>query len=83
MERIVNAKQLRSSLPRIVEGVRRGERYTVIYRSRPAFRIVPARDEDIADGELADDPIYGAAAVGASKDRRSSADHDALLYGRE
>ena len=39
MDRVINAKELRSSLPRIVERVRRGERFTVVYRSRPALRL--------------------------------------------
>lgn len=41
MDKTINAKELRASLPRIVERVRRGERFTVLYRSRPAFP--PAR----------------------------------------
>jgi len=34
----INAKQLRASLPKLVESVRRGARYTVLYRSRRAFQ---------------------------------------------
>jgi len=41
MDKIINTKQLRASLSRIVERVRRGERFTVLYRNRPALRIVP------------------------------------------
>ena len=37
----INAKRLRGSLPEVVERVRKGTRFTVIYRSRPAFQIVP------------------------------------------
>ena len=82
MERTINAKQLRASLPEMVERVRRGERFTVLYRSRPAFRIVPVGDEH-AEGELAleDDPIYRAEPVGRSTDGLSSRDHDRILYG--
>lgn len=40
-ETIINAKQLRASLPEIIEGVKQGKHFTVLYRSRPAFRIVP------------------------------------------
>ncbi len=83
MERTINAKELRASLPRIVERVRRGERFTVIYRSRPAFRLVPAGEIDASyELALADDPLYRARAVGTSTDGLRSSDHDAVLYGK-
>lgn len=78
----INAKQLRASLPEVVERVRKGTRFTVIYRSRPAFQIVPTGEMDTAAGALADDSLYRAAAVGRSRDGQSAADHDAALYGR-
>jgi antitoxin (DNA-binding transcriptional repressor) of toxin-antitoxin stability system len=77
---VINAKELRASLPRVVEEVRRGARFTVLYRSRPAFRIVPTDDEAESAGPLDSDPLYRARAVGRSVDGSSSADHDALLY---
>lgn len=78
----INAKQLRASLPDVVERVRRGTRFTVIYRSRPAFQIVPVNEAEYAAGALTDDPLYRAGAVGRSSDGRTAADHDAALYGR-
>ena len=39
----INAKRLRATLPDVVERVRKGTRFTVIYRSRPAFQIVTCR----------------------------------------
>ena len=59
MDRTINAKQLRASLPEMVRRVRQGERFTVLYRSRPAFRIVPITDER-AEQELPleDDTLY-------------------------
>ena len=82
MDRTINAKQLRASLPETVKRVRRGERFTVLYRSRPAFRIVPV-EEGLAEAAapLAEDPIYRACAVGRSSDGLSSRDHDRVLYG--
>ena len=82
MERTINAKQLRASLPETVRRVRRGERFTVLYRSRPAFRIVPV-EEGLAEtaAPLAEDPLYRARAVGRSSDGRASRDHDRILYG--
>jgi prevent-host-death family protein len=77
----INAKRLRASLPDVVERVRRGTRFTVIYRSRPAFQIVPVNDTEQMDVALTDDPLYRAPAVGRSKDGRASADHDSVLYG--
>jgi len=82
MDRTINAKELRASLPKIVDRVRRGERFTVLYRSRPALRIVPVSDETLAESPLADDPLFGAEAVGKSSDGLSSRDHDGVLYGR-
>jgi prevent-host-death family protein len=81
MTSTINAKELRASLPRIVARVRKGARYTVIYRSRPAFRIVPV-DEPATEVPLEDDPLYRAGPVGRSRDGRTAADHDADIYGR-
>lgn len=78
----INAKRLRASLPDVVERVRKGTRFTVIYRSRPAFQIVPVNDAGDAAVALEDDPLYGAEAVGSSSDGRTSTDHDAVLYPR-
>jgi antitoxin (DNA-binding transcriptional repressor) of toxin-antitoxin stability system len=82
MDRTINAKELRASLPRIVERVRRGERFTVLYRSRPSLRIVPVTDEALGDLPLEEDPLYRAKAVGASSDGLTAGDHDRILYGR-
>jgi len=78
----INAKRLRATLPEVVERVRKGTRFTVIYRSRPAFQIVPVDATGSASSSLADDPLYRAQAVGSSDDGRRSVDHDAVLYPR-
>ena len=78
----INAKRLRATLPDVVERVRKGTRFTVIYRSRPAFQIVPVNDSGVARAALADDPLYRARALGSSSDGRTAADHDAILYRR-
>jgi antitoxin (DNA-binding transcriptional repressor) of toxin-antitoxin stability system len=78
----INAKQLRASLPEVVDRVRKGTRFTVIYRSRPAFQIVPPDEAGVSAGALADDSLYRAKAVGRSSDRSTAADHDAVLYRR-
>jgi antitoxin (DNA-binding transcriptional repressor) of toxin-antitoxin stability system len=78
----INAKRLRGSLPEVVARVRRGTRFTVIYRSRPAFQIVPVNEAEQERGALADDPLYHAPAVGRSSDGRTAADHDRILYER-
>ena len=77
----INAKQLRASLPKLVERIRQGARFTVLYRSRRAFQIVPVDDADAPRGALRSDPLYRAKAVGRSTDGRTAADHDAMLYG--
>ncbi len=78
----INAKRLRATLPDVVKRVRKGTRFTVIYRSRPAFQIVPVNDAGDASVALTDDPIYRAEAVGSSTDGRTSTDHNAILYPR-
>ena len=78
----INAKQLRASLPKIVQRVRRGERFVVLYRSRPAFELVPVGDTVEGSIALKDEPLYRAGPVGRSTDGRSSADHDDVLYGK-
>lgn len=78
----INAKRLRASLPEVVERVRKGTRFTVLYRSRPAFQIVPVDAAEHAPAALTDDPLYHAHAVGRSRDGRTAAEHDAVLYGR-
>ncbi|MBI4660720.1 MAG: hypothetical protein HY735_17930 [Verrucomicrobia bacterium] len=82
MNTLISAKELRASLPAVVEKVRRGARFTVLYRSRPAFQVVPVDDSPGEASDLERDSLYRARAVGRSKDRRSAADHDALLYGK-
>ena len=82
MNTVINAKELRASLPEVVEKVRRGARFTVLYRSRPAFQVVPVEAIANSRGDLEGDPLYRAKPVGRSTDGRSAADHDSILYGR-
>jgi antitoxin (DNA-binding transcriptional repressor) of toxin-antitoxin stability system len=81
MNTVINAKQLRASLPEIVRRVRKGARFTVLYRSSPAFQIVPADEAGQAEVVLEADTLYQAKPVGRSTDRRTAADHDEDLYG--
>ena len=82
MSIVINAKQLRASLPKLVERVRKGARFTVLYRSRPAFQIVPIDEGEVPRTPLEADSLYRAGPVGRSSDRRTAADHDDVLYGR-
>jgi antitoxin (DNA-binding transcriptional repressor) of toxin-antitoxin stability system len=81
MQTVINAKTLRSELQSVIRRVQKGERFTVLYRSRPVCEIVPVSAGPPA-GDLKDEPLYGAEAVGRSRDGRTSADHDEVLYGR-
>jgi prevent-host-death family protein len=81
MKTVINVKELRASLPSVVRRVRRGERITVLYRSRPAFQIVPVDDVGAPANPLEEDSLFHAEAVGRSRDSRSAAEHDATLYG--
>lgn len=76
----ISAKQLRASLPEVVERVRKGARFTVIYRSRPAFQIIPIGEADEAATPLEEDPLFEAEAVGASADGLTAAAHDVVLF---
>jgi prevent-host-death family protein len=80
MNEVINAKELRATLPDVVAKVRRGARFTVLYRSRPAFQVVPVDAADEPEDSLKTDPLYRARPVGRSTDRRSAADHDTVLY---
>jgi prevent-host-death family protein len=82
MNILINAKQLRASLPKLVARVRKGARFTVLYRSRPAFQIVPVDETEAPRTPLESDPLYRAKAVGRSTDGRTAAEHDASLYER-
>jgi antitoxin (DNA-binding transcriptional repressor) of toxin-antitoxin stability system len=82
MNKLISAKQLRSSLPEVVKKVRRGARFTVLYRSQPAFQVVPVDAPLETADDLKHEPLYRAKAVGRSSDGRSAAEHDALLYGQ-
>ena len=82
MNIIINVKELRASLPKLVERVRKGARFTVLYRSHPAFQIVPVDEVEVPRIPLEADPLYRARAVGRSSDGRTAAEHDDSLYGR-
>ena len=83
MQKTINTKELRATLPQIVESVKRGEHFTVLYRSRPAFRIVPLDDVDRISCPLSKDPLYHAGALGESTDGLTAADRDTILYGAD
>jgi len=82
MNQLINAKELRASLPEVVKKVRRGVRFTVLYRSRPAFHLIPIDAPEQSPQSLKDDPLYRAPALGSSEDGDSAADHDKVLYGK-
>ena len=80
MPEIINAKQLRARLREVVERVRHGERFTVLYRSRPAFDIVPVGSPPRGSTPLQADPLYQAPPVGASESGDVAERHDEVLY---
>ncbi len=82
MRKVIGAKTLRNNLREILQRVRHGERFTVLYRSRPVCQIVPLESAEVEPGPLEDDPLYRAPALGRSRDGKSSSDHDEILYGR-
>jgi prevent-host-death family protein len=81
METTINTKELRALLPDLVKRVRKGARFTVLYRSRPAFRIVPVDESQETLCPLEDDPIYKMKPLCRSTDGLNSTDHDKVIYG--
>ncbi len=82
MSTLINVKELRRRLPDVVGRVKKGTRFTVLYRSRPAFEIVPVDATSVPQDELESDSLYRAPALGRSRDGLSARDHDAVLYGK-
>ncbi|MDE0404969.1 MAG: hypothetical protein OXI53_06625 [Nitrospira sp.] len=80
MPEMISAKQLRERLYDVVEKVRHGKRFTVLYRSRPAFDIVPVDSPPLDSIPLESDTLYQAQAVGASESGDAAARHDEVLY---
>ena len=80
MSKVISAKRLRDELGKVVEMVRKGQRFTVLYRSRPAFQILPVDADGLEMGPLEQDSLYQAEAVGRSADGLTSVDHDRVLY---
>ena len=82
MKSTINAKTLRLNLAEVIGRVQKGERFTVLYRSRPVCEVVPVESEKLGTGTAENDSLYQAPAVGRSSDGRTAADHDEVLYGK-
>ena len=80
MPEMLSAKRLREQLRDVVEKVRHGKRFTVLYRSRPAFDIVPVGSPPVESVPLESDPLYRAAPVGWCESGDAATRHDELLY---
>ncbi len=81
MTATINARELRRDLAEVVRRVRQGQHFTVLYRSRVAFDIVPPGESRGTKGDLAQDSIFKAPPVGSSADGRLALKHDEALYG--
>lgn len=82
MQKTITAKTLRADLQAVLDRVRRGERFTVLYRNRAVCRLVPIEETEEPLQSVQEDPLYRAEAVGRSADGLAAADHDAVLYGQ-
>ena len=80
METIISAKTLRNELAAVMQRVQKGERFTVLYRSRAVCRLVPVDSDEPVSGRPEEDSLYRAAALGRSTDGLSAEDHDSILY---
>lgn len=81
MQKFINTKTLRSELGNVLERVCKGERFTVLYRSRPVWQLIPPDEPTRPQQALEHDSLYGAPAVGPSDDGKTGIDHDEFLYG--
>jgi antitoxin (DNA-binding transcriptional repressor) of toxin-antitoxin stability system len=77
----INTKQLRGQLARIIERTRRGARFLVLHRSRPAFQIIPPEARHGSLPPLKEDPVYRTEALGRSKGGLRAAEYDRVIYG--
>ncbi len=82
LEKTINIRQLRGELASIIDQVRKGIRFTVLYRSRPAFRIVPIDGQVSGKTDYQDDPLYQAKPLGRPREHVAELHHDEILYGR-
>ena len=80
MKMIINVRQLRAHLQEVVQQVRKGSRFTVLYRSHPAFAIVPVNEMNVEESDLISDPLYQAGPVGNSESGTAARQHDEVLY---
>ncbi|MDE0110653.1 MAG: type II toxin-antitoxin system prevent-host-death family antitoxin [Bryobacterales bacterium] len=80
MPEVINAKQLREQFQEVVDRVRRGGRFTVLYRNRPAFDIVPVGKPPLDSVPVESDPPYRATPVGASDSGDAATQNDEVLY---
>ena len=81
MDKTISAKDLRTTLPEVVRRVSKGQRFLVLYRSRPAFRIVPVSARDVERLPLEEDPLYRAGSLVRSDDGLTAEDADSVVYG--
>jgi hypothetical protein len=79
---MINAKQLRLTLPKIVKKIQNGSSFTVLYRSKPAFRMIGMDDASVELSPFKSDSLYKAGAVGKSSERNLSVNHDQILYSK-
>jgi antitoxin (DNA-binding transcriptional repressor) of toxin-antitoxin stability system len=80
MNIMITAKELWASLPDVVDKVRGGDRFTVLYRGRPAFQVVPMEQAPREVGDLERDPLYHAKPLCCSSDGLRATNHDSTLY---
>ena len=58
MQSVINAKTLRTHLERILRRVSKGQKFTVLYRSRPVCQLVPLTSDALSAGKLKEDPLF-------------------------
>lgn len=80
MNTTITATEFRASLAAVAKKVQRGVRFTVLYRGRPAFQVLPLDAVPGLVDDLDNDSLYHAKPVVHSTDGGQAADHDIYLY---
>jgi antitoxin (DNA-binding transcriptional repressor) of toxin-antitoxin stability system len=78
---IINTKELRLNLPRIIRRIGEGQRYVVLHRSKPTFELIPLGADPRPLPPVEQDPLFRLGPLGRSSDGAPAADHDRFLYG--
>lgn len=80
MQTTISSGQLKSNFGQIIGQIKKGNKFTVSYRKRPAFEILPLARQEQCIADLKSDPLYHSGPLGRSSTGDASLKHDQVLY---